>query len=58
MLPRVIIHNQASVDGRMDWVVPDLGLFYGIASRFGEEATLAGSNTTSHPARASSAARL
>jgi 2,5-diamino-6-(ribosylamino)-4(3H)-pyrimidinone 5'-phosphate reductase len=45
MLPRVILHNAISADGRMDRVDPDLGLFYGIASRFEEEATLAGSNT-------------
>jgi len=45
MLPRVIIHNQVSVDGRFDWIEPDLALFYGVAASFGEEATLAGSNT-------------
>jgi 2,5-diamino-6-(ribosylamino)-4(3H)-pyrimidinone 5'-phosphate reductase len=45
MLPRVIIHNQVSVDGRFDWIAPDLALFYGVAASFGEEATLAGSNT-------------
>jgi len=45
MLPRVIIHNQVSVDGRFDWITPDLALFYGVAASFGEEATLAGSNT-------------
>jgi 2,5-diamino-6-(ribosylamino)-4(3H)-pyrimidinone 5'-phosphate reductase len=45
MLPRVIIHNQVSVDGRFDWITPDLALFYGVAASFEEEATLAGSNT-------------
>ncbi|MDD5665918.1 MAG: RibD family protein [Actinomycetota bacterium] len=45
MLPRIIIHNQVSVDGRFDWIVPDLALFYGIAASLGEDATLAGSNT-------------
>ena len=44
-MPKVVLHNETSVDGRMDWVAPDLGLFYGVASRFGEDATLAGSNT-------------
>ncbi|MEW6552836.1 MAG: RibD family protein [Actinomycetota bacterium] len=54
MLPRVIIHNQVSVDGRFDWITPDLALFYGVASSFGEEATLAGSNTivTGYPQEA------
>jgi 2,5-diamino-6-(ribosylamino)-4(3H)-pyrimidinone 5'-phosphate reductase len=45
MLPHVIIHNQVSVDGRFDWIAPDLALFYGVAASFEEEATLAGSNT-------------
>jgi len=45
MLPRVILHNALSVDGRMDWVTPDLGQFYDLASRFAEDATLVGSNT-------------
>jgi len=45
MLPRVILHNAVSVDGRFDWIVPDLALFYGVAASFQEEATLAGSNT-------------
>lgn len=44
-MPRVIIHNQVSVDGRFDWIEPDLALFYGVAASFAEEATLAGSNT-------------
>lgn len=45
MLPRVIIHNQVSADGRLDWIEPDLGVFYGVAATFGEQATLAGSDT-------------
>jgi 2,5-diamino-6-(ribosylamino)-4(3H)-pyrimidinone 5'-phosphate reductase len=45
MLPRVILHNALSVDGRFDWITPDLALFYGVAVSFEEEATLAGSNT-------------
>jgi 2,5-diamino-6-(ribosylamino)-4(3H)-pyrimidinone 5'-phosphate reductase len=45
MLPRVIIHNTVSVDGRMDWFEPDIGLYYQIASRFDEDAMLSGSNT-------------
>ncbi|MCL7413543.1 MAG: RibD family protein [ANME-2 cluster archaeon] len=45
MLPRIILHNEISVDGRIDWITPDIGLFYELASRWKEDATLAGSNT-------------
>lgn len=45
MLPRVVIHNVVSVDGRIDWFKPDVGQFYGLASRWKEDATLAGSDT-------------
>ncbi len=52
MLPRLILHNAMSADGRFDWIEPDLGVFYSIAERFGEDATLAGSETmlTAYPA--------
>ncbi|MGB3906034.1 MAG: RibD family protein, partial [Anaerolineae bacterium] len=45
MLPRVILHNMVSVDGRMDWFTPDIGLYYEIDARFQEDAMLSGSNT-------------
>jgi len=45
MLPRVILHNAVSLDGRFDWFTPDIGRFYEIASRWKEDATLVGSNT-------------
>jgi 2,5-diamino-6-(ribosylamino)-4(3H)-pyrimidinone 5'-phosphate reductase len=45
MLPRVILHNAASADGRIDWFTPDLGQFYGLAGRWNEDATLAGCDT-------------
>jgi 2,5-diamino-6-(ribosylamino)-4(3H)-pyrimidinone 5'-phosphate reductase len=45
MLPRVILHNAVSVDGRFDGFTPDLGLFYGLVSRWHENATLCGSHT-------------
>jgi len=45
VLPRVILHNAVSVDGRIDWFTPDVGQFYELASRWKEDATLAGSNT-------------
>lgn len=45
MLPKVIIHNAVSIDGRIDWFKPDIGLYYQIISRWGEDATLCGSDT-------------
>lgn len=45
MKPKVILHNAVSVDGRMDQLSIDMGLFYGIASKWKEDATLVGSNT-------------
>jgi 2,5-diamino-6-(ribosylamino)-4(3H)-pyrimidinone 5'-phosphate reductase len=45
MLPRVVLHNAASVDGRFDWFTPDIGRFYELASRWREDATLVGTDT-------------
>lgn len=45
MLPRVILHNAVSVDGRYDWLKPDIAQFYELASQWKEDATLAGSDT-------------
>lgn len=45
MLPKVVIHNAVSVDGRIDWFHADIGKFYELASHWQEDATLAGSNT-------------
>ena len=45
MLPRVILHNAISLDGRIDGFTPDVGLFYELASVWKEDATLAGSET-------------
>jgi 2,5-diamino-6-(ribosylamino)-4(3H)-pyrimidinone 5'-phosphate reductase len=45
MLPQVILHNAVSVDGRMDFIQPDLGQFYELIKRWREDATLAGSET-------------
>ncbi|MBN1512529.1 MAG: RibD family protein [Phycisphaerae bacterium] len=45
MLPYVIIHNGVSIDGRMDWLTVDLGVYYSLAKRFEEDATLVGANT-------------
>lgn len=45
MLPRVILHNVTSVDGRMDWLTGDIGLYYELAARWEADAMLSGSNT-------------
>lgn len=45
MLPRLILHNAVSLDGRMDWFSPDIGLYYSLISRWKEDATLVGSGT-------------
>ena len=45
MLPRVILHNAVSVDGRIDWFSADIELFYELTSGWKEDATLAGSET-------------
>ena len=44
-LPRVILHTAVSADGRIDGHVPDIGLYYGLAAKFEEDATLSGSET-------------
>jgi len=45
MLPRVILHNSVSADGRTTGFATDLGLFYRMAERWHEDVTLAGSDT-------------
>jgi len=45
MLPRVIIHNGVSLDGRMDGYTADIGLYYSLAGNWQVEAMLSGSNT-------------
>jgi 2,5-diamino-6-(ribosylamino)-4(3H)-pyrimidinone 5'-phosphate reductase len=45
MLPRVILYNAVSLDGRIDRFTPDIGLFYELAGHWRENATLAGSDT-------------
>ncbi|MBN1939177.1 MAG: RibD family protein [Candidatus Aminicenantes bacterium] len=45
MKPRVILHNAISADGRTDGFQPDLEAYYGLAGRFHEDVTLAGSQT-------------
>jgi 2,5-diamino-6-(ribosylamino)-4(3H)-pyrimidinone 5'-phosphate reductase len=45
MLPRVVLHNSVSVDGRVDGFIPDIGLHYEMASHWKADVHLAGSNT-------------
>ena len=45
MLPRVILHNAVSADGRMDGFAADLGLYYDLAARFNADVILSGSET-------------
>lgn len=42
MKPRIIIHNGASLDGRMDWGGGDEGLYYQTAAAWNADAMLAG----------------
>lgn len=45
MLPHVIIHNAISIDGQTGGFPVNNDLFYGVISRFEEDATLVGSGT-------------
>jgi 2,5-diamino-6-(ribosylamino)-4(3H)-pyrimidinone 5'-phosphate reductase len=45
MLPEVIIHNAVSIDGRITKFEVDMEQYYHLATGFGEDATLVGSNT-------------
>ena len=45
MIPRVILHNAVSVDGRVNAFRSNLSLYYGMASHWNEDVTLAGSGT-------------
>lgn len=45
MLPKVVVHNEVSLDGRITGFDVHLELYYGLAQRFGEDATLAGADT-------------
>ncbi len=45
MLPRVILFNGISIDGRMDGFTGNLGLYYEVAARWNTDAVLCGSGT-------------
>lgn len=45
MRPRVVVHNEISLDGRMDRLNVDMARFYRLAASWQEDVTLAGSET-------------
>jgi len=45
MLPRVLCHLAASLDGRTDWIDPDLGLYYAVPGEWGADCMLTGADT-------------
>jgi 2,5-diamino-6-(ribosylamino)-4(3H)-pyrimidinone 5'-phosphate reductase len=45
MLPHVVVHNEMSLDARMDGLEVDMGRFYSLASTWREDCTLVGSET-------------
>ncbi|MDY6796096.1 MAG: hypothetical protein SWK76_12605 [Actinomycetota bacterium] len=45
MIPKVIIHNAVTVDGRLTGFMPDMGLYYDMTGSFGEDLTLSGADT-------------
>ena len=45
MLPRVIIHNAVSANGRIDWFGADVGVLYDLAVRWHVNCALVGSCT-------------
>jgi 2,5-diamino-6-(ribosylamino)-4(3H)-pyrimidinone 5'-phosphate reductase len=45
MLPHVVLHVEASLDGRIDHIRPDVGRFYSLAAGFHEDAILSGADT-------------
>jgi 2,5-diamino-6-(ribosylamino)-4(3H)-pyrimidinone 5'-phosphate reductase len=45
MLPRIVLHNAISLDAHVTGFPANVGLFYGLISRWQEDATLIGSET-------------
>jgi 2,5-diamino-6-(ribosylamino)-4(3H)-pyrimidinone 5'-phosphate reductase len=45
MLPHVVVHNEISLDARMDGLDVDMGRFYKLAGTWHEDCTLVGSET-------------
>ncbi len=45
LLPKLVLHNAVSIDGRLEGFMPDIALYYQLVSTWQEDATLVGSNT-------------
>jgi 2,5-diamino-6-(ribosylamino)-4(3H)-pyrimidinone 5'-phosphate reductase len=45
VLPHIFIHNEISLDGRIDWMADDHGLYYETIARWPVDAMLSGSQT-------------
>ncbi|MEA4908301.1 MAG: RibD family protein [Chloroflexi bacterium] len=45
MIPRVVLQNAVSIDGRIDWFPADIGLFYELVARYQPEVMLFGGDT-------------
>ena len=45
MLPHVVVHNEMSLDARMDGLDVNIGRFYTLAGTWHEDCTLVGSET-------------
>jgi 2,5-diamino-6-(ribosylamino)-4(3H)-pyrimidinone 5'-phosphate reductase len=45
VLPRVLCHLTASLDGRIDWIDPDLDLYYSIPREWGADCMVTGADT-------------
>jgi 2,5-diamino-6-(ribosylamino)-4(3H)-pyrimidinone 5'-phosphate reductase len=45
MIPRVILHTAVSADGRTTGFAPDIGVYYSLAQKWREDATLTGADT-------------
>lgn len=45
MLPRVIVHNGVSADGRIDWFTGDVDLYYSLVDRWPHQVALTGADT-------------
>lgn len=45
MLPHVVVHNEISLDARLDGLHVDMGRFYGLARTWSEDCTLVGADT-------------
>lgn len=48
-IPKVIIHNEVSADGRIDWFEAHQDVYYGLLPTWNEDATLSGIETLFDP---------